>query len=246
MKNRTQLIRFGLAATAGVVGLFAGGGNWSSSQNASLISQAEARIGRPLTPGSVAGVNRRVDRRTARRAYYGTGGYYGYGTGAAIGTAAALGAAGTYWGSQYYNSNYNNPYYANAYYGNPYYGSSYYGNWNSGWYPGRFFGAPPPNYGGYTGQYYGTYPGQYYGTYAAQSSRPMSNKNYEGPAYYGNYAYATMDQVRSQAESQATKAQASAPATPVRNSAWCASRFKSYNPATGTFLGKDGRRHACP
>jgi len=34
--------------------------------------QAKARIGRPLTPGSVAGVARRTTRRTvARHAYYG-------------------------------------------------------------------------------------------------------------------------------------------------------------------------------
>jgi len=36
-------------------------------------------IGRPLTPGSVAGVNRRVHRRAYRHGYYGYGGY-GYGT----------------------------------------------------------------------------------------------------------------------------------------------------------------------
>jgi hypothetical protein len=36
-------------------------------------SAAEARIGRPLTPGSVAGVARRTTRRAIRRgAYYGT------------------------------------------------------------------------------------------------------------------------------------------------------------------------------
>ncbi|WP_315833326.1 BA14K family protein [Bradyrhizobium prioriisuperbiae] len=28
--------------------------------------------------------------------------------------------------------------------------------------------------------------------------------------------------------------------------AYCKSRFKSYNPATGTYLGYDGRRHPCP
>jgi len=34
--------------------------------------QAQARVGRPLTPGSVAGVARRTTRRTvARHAYYG-------------------------------------------------------------------------------------------------------------------------------------------------------------------------------
>jgi len=40
------------------------------------IDQAQARVGHPLTPGSVAGVNRRVNRR----AYYGAAaagaGYY--------------------------------------------------------------------------------------------------------------------------------------------------------------------------
>jgi hypothetical protein len=46
---------------------------------------AEAVIGRPLTPGSVAGVHRRAERRAYRRGYYGYGAYnnpyrYGYGT----------------------------------------------------------------------------------------------------------------------------------------------------------------------
>jgi len=27
---------------------------------------------------------------------------------------------------------------------------------------------------------------------------------------------------------------------------YCLSRFKSYNPASGTYLGYDGRRHSCP
>jgi hypothetical protein len=40
---------------------------------------ASARIGRPLTATSVAGVNRRVHRRAYRRGYYGNYGY-GYGT----------------------------------------------------------------------------------------------------------------------------------------------------------------------
>jgi hypothetical protein len=50
------------------------------------IDKADARVGRPLTPGSVAGVHRRVHRR----AYYG----------AAVG-AAAVGAAAT---GAYYHS----------------------------------------------------------------------------------------------------------------------------------------------
>ena len=57
--------------------------NWSPAKIPSLsVATADARIGRPLTPMSVAGVNRRVHRR----AYYGA--------------AAAAGAAGY----GYYNS----------------------------------------------------------------------------------------------------------------------------------------------
>jgi len=73
---------------------------WSEQRGASLsIESAQARVGRPLTPVSVAGVARRQDRRAA----YG----YGYGAGvvgagvaaAAIGTAAA--AATSPWGYGY-------------------------------------------------------------------------------------------------------------------------------------------------
>jgi len=49
------------------------------------LDSAEARVGRPLTPMSVAGVNRRVHRRA----------YYGAAAGAAavgVGAAAAYGA----------------------------------------------------------------------------------------------------------------------------------------------------------
>ena len=44
--------------------------------------EAKARIGRPLSPGSIAGVHRRYERRAYRRGSYGqgysgSGGYYG-------------------------------------------------------------------------------------------------------------------------------------------------------------------------
>jgi len=39
-------------------------------QSGTVISQAEAVIGRPATPGSVAGVARRSSRRAVRRHYY--------------------------------------------------------------------------------------------------------------------------------------------------------------------------------
>jgi hypothetical protein len=73
-----SLSRTVLAAAAGFVVLFASD-NLTPTNPDSLISQAEARVGRPLTPMSGAG----VARRTTRRAVYGT---------AAVG-AAAVGAA---------------------------------------------------------------------------------------------------------------------------------------------------------
>ncbi len=33
---------------------------------------------------------------------------------------------------------------------------------------------------------------------------------------------------------------------PARTVEYCQARFKSYNPATGTYLGYDGLRHSCP
>ena len=73
--------RLGLILAAGAFFAAAPFSLSCSSTNLASISvdRAEARVGRPLTPMSVAGVNRRVHRR----AYYGA---------AAVG-AAAVGAA---------------------------------------------------------------------------------------------------------------------------------------------------------
>ncbi|KLK93457.1 hypothetical protein AA309_09080 [Microvirga vignae] len=65
--------------------LLAGGATlfWSGSEpipSGSFISQAEARVGRPATPMSYAGVARRTTRRAV-----------------AYGTAAGAAAAGTYY-----------------------------------------------------------------------------------------------------------------------------------------------------
>jgi hypothetical protein len=45
------------------------------------LDGASARIGEPLSAGSVAGVHRRAGRRAARGAYYGGNEYAGYGNG---------------------------------------------------------------------------------------------------------------------------------------------------------------------
>ena len=115
---------------------------WSEQRGVSLsIESAQARIGRPLTPVSVAG----VARRNYRRGAYGYGaGVVGAGVaGAAIGTAAVAAATpGGYYRSGPYA---NTPYYRSgayapaAYYGEPSYADSYaYGGTGSGWAGGYY------------------------------------------------------------------------------------------------------------
>ena len=88
-KRTINALRFALAAVAGTTCLFIND-NTSSTQT-SLIAQADARVGRPGTPASLAGVARRHTRRAVRR-----GAYYG---GASVGTSAYYGGSypvGTY------------------------------------------------------------------------------------------------------------------------------------------------------
>jgi hypothetical protein len=75
--KKLALLTFGAALLAAVPYSV----HWSPAKTLSLsLDSADARVGRPLTPGSVAGVNRRVHRR----AYYGA--------------AAGAAAAGAYYG----------------------------------------------------------------------------------------------------------------------------------------------------
>jgi hypothetical protein len=128
-----KVSRFSLAAVAGMACLFITD-NSSSIRHSSLVTQADARVGNPLTPVSVAGVARRQTRRAVRRGavvtgaaigtgayyrgYYGTGtGYYGTGTG-------YYGNSTGYYGSGYSGTN---PSYSTGYYGSGYYGTNPYG-----------------------------------------------------------------------------------------------------------------------
>jgi len=80
--------------------------DWSVQQGVSLsVESAQARVGRPLTPVSVAGVARRQNRRAA----YG----YGYGAGvvgAGLAAGAVAAAATSPWGWGY-----SQPYYGDSY-----------------------------------------------------------------------------------------------------------------------------------
>jgi hypothetical protein len=106
---------------------------WSQKAVAVSLESAEARIGRPLTPLSVAGVYRRAYRRAYRGAVYG---------GAA---AAAAYGVGSYYGG------YGSPTYSYSNYGYPAYSYPAYSGYG---YPGYSYssysyGYPSYGYGGY-------------------------------------------------------------------------------------------------
>jgi hypothetical protein len=79
---KTRFLHIALATIAGVGGLFVSE-QISLTKPGSLVTEANARIGRPLTPMSYAG----VARRTTRRAVVG---------GAVVGGAVAAGGYGAY------------------------------------------------------------------------------------------------------------------------------------------------------
>jgi len=113
----TQVNKSFIAVTAFACSAFLSFG-WSEHGGISLsVESAQARVGRPATPVSVAG----VARRQTRRAYgYGAAGAAAVGA-AVVGTAAAVAATNYYGGAGYYSGG---PYYpATGYYGGgPYYG----------------------------------------------------------------------------------------------------------------------------
>jgi hypothetical protein len=131
--KQMRLIKLAIAgSTVACAALFSL--SWSEQRGVSLsVESAQARVGRPLTPMSVAGVARRQDRRAG----------YGYGAGvvgagvagaAAVGTAAAVAATSPNWGwgggPYYANTGYSTggAWGANAYYSPPAAGPS------NGWY----------------------------------------------------------------------------------------------------------------
>jgi hypothetical protein len=101
------------------------------------------------------------------------------------------------------------------------------GGWHGGWRGGGWgwglggFAAGAIIGSAIAAPYYygGYYPYGYYGAYPAYGYPPP-------PAPYGGPPYA-------------------GPAG-GGDPAYCAQRYRSYDPATGTFLGYDGQRHPCP
>ena len=100
------------------------------------------------------------------------------------------------------------------------------GNWHGGgrhWNGRRWIG---PGIGIAAGLAAGAAYGSYYGGYG-----------YYDDGYYGDsYAYATEPEV----------AYSEAPVDSGDSVAYCQQTYRSYDPASGTYLGYDGLRHPCP
>jgi len=69
MTIRNRIVRYVLAAAIGV-SVFAGDFWINGPSQGSLVSEAQAIVGRPLTPVSYAGVARRTTRRCVSGVYY--------------------------------------------------------------------------------------------------------------------------------------------------------------------------------
>jgi len=122
------------------------------------VESAQARVGRPLTPVSVAGVARRQNRRAA----------YGYGYGA-VGAGLAVGAATVAAATSDYQ-----PYgYAPGYraYAEPYHEGGYY----------EAHAADPTLAGGYSGGFYAESP---WGYYECQPPHPYDCQPYSHVGWY--------------------------------------------------------------
>ena len=107
---------------------------WSQKNVALSLDSADARIGRPLTALSVAGVHRRAYRRAVRRTVYGAG----------VAAAVGYGLGGYYGGYGYPAYSHSAPDVTN--YGAGYGYGSYYGGYG---YPGYSTAPynPGPSFG---------------------------------------------------------------------------------------------------
>jgi len=109
------------------------------------------------------------------------------------------------------------------------------GSWNHGG-GGWNHGGGGWHHGGHHG---GFFPGAVAG---AVIGGALASSAYASGPYYNNYDYGYYDQPDYYDQGPAV---AVAP-DDGDSTAYCAQRFRSYDPGSGTYLGYDGLRHPCP
>jgi hypothetical protein len=149
------------------------------------------------------------------------GGWRAWGPGLAAGAVIGGALAATTYG---YNNYYNDYAYAPGYS----YSYSPYGTGPSGYNSYNYNYAPAYNSYAYS-------PGYSYSYWPGFRSGPSGYSSYNYAPAYNSYAYAP-----------GGASGYSAGYAAGDSSAYCKQRFRSYDPASGTYLGYDGQRHPCP
>jgi hypothetical protein len=98
--------------------------------------------------------------------------------------------------------------------------------WNGGWHGGDFH---------HRHFFPGFVAGAVVGGALADSYAYYDSPDYYGPDYYSDDTY-----------SDAGPEVAVVPGGGGGDASYCAQRYRSYDPASGTYLGYDGQRHPCP
>ena len=113
--------------------------------------------------------------------------------------------------------------------------------WRRGW-RGRGWGWGP-----------GIVAGAIVGGAIAAATQPWNYGYYDGYAYPGYYGYAPGYAYAAPGYAYAAPGYAYAPGPGYTagssggdDVAYCQQRFRSYDPASGTYMGYDGQRHPCP
>jgi hypothetical protein len=161
----------------------------------------------------------------------------GLAAGAVIGGAIA--ASRPWYG---YNNYYDDYAYAPAYsYGySP--GYSYYSpGYSYGYSPGYSYYSSPGYSYGYSPDY--SYSSSGYGSGPSPSPRYNYSPGYNSSSPGSSYAYAPGSSYSSPGSAYAYSPGYS---TAGNSASYCQQRFRSYDPASGTYLGYDGKRHPCP
>jgi hypothetical protein len=117
------------------------------------------------------------------------------------------------------------------------------GGWHGGGWHGGGWGGAAAGFAagaivgsavGASGYYYGPYGYGYGGGYYGPDYAYGPGYTY-GPAYDDSYAY-----------DDSGYAEGGVAVASGNGASYCAQRYRSYNPRTGTYLGYDGLRHSCP
>jgi hypothetical protein len=113
----------------------------------------------------------------------------------------------------------------------------------------QYYGGYRGGYRGYGGGYGGGYGRPYYGRpyYGRPYGYGRRGYNYGGAAAAGALGLATGAIIGGALAQQQAAPVYAAPAYGADSSvAYCAQRYRSYDPGSGTYLGFDGLRHSCP